>query len=304
MQAAEKSEKLIPEKVIGFKTPLMDFKLNPNDTILYALSLGFNEDQLNTKHFKFTYELSDDFSVFPTYACVIPIKDLVDLFNSCPAIPEFNLMTLLHGEEWLEIIKPLPTSGDLVYEMEFVDLEDKGKGVVVCIGIKIKGKSDNTLYSVVYSNLFIRGLKGEGVKSNGILKAGQLPKIPNEKPIKEVTLKTYPNQALYYRLGGNDPNPLHVDPQMSAMGGFDKPILHGLCFYGMTAKAAYESFCDDKIENLLSCKARFTSHVIPGETLHIQFFKNGNNSVVASVSTVERKLQVLQGEFKFKSPKF
>jgi len=305
MQASlEKSQKLIPEKVIGHKLPPMDWNINQNETILYALSLGFNEDQLNTKHFKFTYELNDEFSVFPTYACVIPIKNLIDIFNSCAAVPEFNLMTLLHGEEWLEILKPLPTSGDLVYEMEFADLEDKGKGVVFCISVKIKGKSDGTVYSVIFVNLFVRGLKGEGAKSNGILRAGQLAKIPKEKPIKEIMLKTYPNQALYYRLGGNDPNPLHVDPDMSAMGGFEKPILHGLCFFGMTAKAAYETFCEDKIENLLSYKARFTSHVIPGETLHIQFFKGGNNSVIASVSTVERKLQVLQGEFKFKAAKF
>jgi hypothetical protein len=213
-------------------------------------------------------------------------------------------MTLLHGEEWIEIIKPLPTSGDLTFEMEFADLEDKGKGVVFCIQVKLKGKNDNTVYSVLYVNLFVRGLKGEGAKSNGILKGGQLAKVPTEKPFKEVTLKTHVNQALYYRLGGNDPNPLHVDPEMSAMGGFEKPILHGLCFFGMTAKAAYETFCDDKIENMLSYKARFTSHVIPGETLNIQFFKNGNNSIIASVSTVERKLQVLQGEFKFKSAKF
>ena len=117
-------------------------------------------------------------------------------------------------------------------------------------------------------------------------------------------MKTNPNQALFYRLGGNDPNPLHVDPDMASMGGFEKPILHGLCFYGMTAKAAYESFCEDKIDNLLTYKARFTSHVFPGETLIMKFWKSGNNSVVVSVSTVERKLQVLIGELTFKSPKF
>jgi acyl dehydratase len=300
----EKSAKLIPSKVIGFKLPTMNFDLNPNNTMNYALGLGFNEDQLNTKHFRFTYELSDEFSVFPTYSCVIPIKNLADLFMNCPAIPEFNMMTLLHGEEWLEIIKPLPTEGKLVYDMGFVDLEDKGKGTVFCVEVRIKGKEDGTLYSVIYVNLFVRGVKGEGAKSVGILKAGALKKVPKDTPFKETTLKTYPNQALYYRLGGNDLNPLHVDPDMSAMGGFEKPILHGLCFFGMTAKAAYEAFCEDSLDNMLSYKARFTSHVIPGETLAIKFWKSGKNSLIVSVSTVERKLQVLQGEFTFKNAKF
>lgn len=304
MQAVEKSDKLIPSKVIGFKSPLFNWNIKPDETMLYALSLGFNENPLESKHFKFTYELADDFSVFPTYPSVIPVNNIIDIFSTCPAIPEFNFMTLLHGEEWLEIVKPLPTSGDLVYQMEFVDLEDKGKGTVFCISGKIMDKSDNSVYAIVYANIFVRGVKGEGAKSNGILKANVLSKVPTEIPFKEVTAKTSPSQAFFYRLGGNDKNPLHVDPQMSSMGGFEKPILHGLCFFGITAKAAYENFCDDKIENLLSYKARFTSFVIPGETLLIKFWKKGSNSVIVSVSTAERKLQVLQGEFTFKQPKF
>lgn len=300
----QKSNKLDPSQVIGFKSKVLEFPINSNNTIIYALSIGFNQDPMNKKDFKFTYELSDDFSVFPTYSSVIPIGDLADVIGSCPGIPDFNLMSLLHGEEWIEFVKPLPTTGSVVYQSEIVDLEDKGKGTVICVQVRVWSKEDNSLISVITCNLFVRGLKGEGIKSVGPLKTA-FPKIPKDNPIKQVIVKTHPNQALYYRIGGNDPNPLHVDPDMSIMGGFEKPILHGMCFYGIAAKTAYDLFCSENIENLSGFKARLTSHVIPGESLNVQFWKgNSPNILIVSVKNVERGTQCLVGEITLKNSKF
>lgn len=299
----ERPQKIIIDKVIGFKPKPWEWVIDTRDTIIYALSIGFNEDPLNKNHFKFTYELSDDFSVFPTYVSVIPIKNMIDIIAGCPGLPEFNMMTLLHGEEWVEFLKPLPVSGVLTYQGEIVDLEDKGKGTVICMQIRISGKDDKILYAVITTNLFIRGLKGDGIKSVGPLKT-VIPKLPTTEPIKQITYKTYPNQAFYYRIGGNDLNPLHVDPDMAAMGGFEKPILHGLCTYGMTGKAVYELFCDGKIENLLNFKARFNGHVFPGESLNFQFWKGSGNSLTVAVKNIERGTTCLIGEITLKNSKF
>jgi acyl dehydratase len=299
----EKSTVLNVDKVIGFKLDWKTYVIKSKETMLYALSIGFNEDPLNKKHFKFTYELAEDFSVFPTYPAVFPINDSAELFANCKGIPEFNFMTLLHGEEWIEFHKPLPTSGQVKYRMEFIDVEDKGKGTLFCIQAKIWDMDEKINYASVISNIFVRGVKGNGAKSVGPLKT-VLPKVPTIEPLKEVTIKTQPNQALYYRLGGNDPNPLHVDPDMSIMGGFEKPILHGMCSFGIAAKAAYELFCNDDAEKLLAFKARFTSHVIPGESLVISFWKGSGNNLIVSVKTAERKLQVLLGEITLKNAKF
>lgn len=302
--SGEKSTKLEASKVIGFKSKILEFAIESKNTIIYALAIGFNEDPMNKNEFKFTYELSDDFSVFPTYSSVIPIGDLADVLGACPGIPDFNMMSLLHGEEWIEFIKPLPTSGSVLYQSEIVDLEDKGKGTVICIQVRVWAKEDNSLLSVITCNLFVRGLKGEGVKSVGPLKTA-FPKIPKESALKQVTVKTSPNQALYYRIGGNDPNPLHVDPDMSIMGGFEKPILHGMCFYGMAGKAAYDLFCGGKVENLAGFKARLTSHVLPGESLTVQFWKGSSaNNLIVAVKNVERGTQCLVGEITLKNAKF
>jgi acyl dehydratase len=296
-----KPNKLEQDKIIGFKSPMTEFPITQN-TIIYSLGIGFNDDQLNKNHQKFTYELNDDYSVFPTYASVIPINDLGNVLLKCPGIPEFNLMSLLHGEEWVDIFKPFPTSGSIKYQSEIIDVEDKGKGTVFCIHTKIFDNDQSVIASAT-ANLFVRGLKGEGAKSKGPLKY-PLPKIPTSEPHKSSTYKTYNNQALYYRIGGNDLNPLHADPDMAAMGGFDKPILHGLCTFGMTARAAYDLYFQDDVTSLTSIKARMTSHVFPGETLSFNFWKGNGNNIIFSVKTVERGTQVLVGEITLKKIKF
>lgn len=115
------------------------------------------------------------------------------------------------------------------------------------------------------SNFLCNGIGG--FKRRGEFKF-DVPKLPDTKPDFEVEEKTEVNQAYYYRLCA-DSNPLHVDPEISKMGGFDVPILHGLCTYGITAKALYEAYHKEDPNLMKKLTMRFTSHVYPGETLVI-----------------------------------
>jgi len=110
------------------------------------------------------------FQFFPTYASVFPINDLIGLINGSKGVPNFNPMGLLHGEQWCEFHNPLPKDEKVQYQMEFVDLEDKGKGTVLCLKTRIFNEKENKDYGTLHSLFFAKGLKGENYKSNGFIK--------------------------------------------------------------------------------------------------------------------------------------
>ena len=164
---------------------------------------------------------------------------------------------LLHGEQYLELKRPIPTSGTLINEFKVVDILDKGgKGVVFVIGVTVKDASGNEICYNEYSN-FIRGVKGIGNKSSterGAATAANNP--PNRAPDAIVKEKTSGDQAALYRLSG-DRNPLHIDPEMSKMGGFDVPILHGLCSFGYAGKHIFKTFGNNDPTAFKSIKVSF-----------------------------------------------
>lgn len=158
------------------------------------------------------------------------------------------------------------------------------------VGTEGREKDSGELVFKLVTNLFIRGIGGFGHK--GTVKI-DIPQTPKTAPDAEVEETTTPNQAFLYRLSG-DFNPLHVDPDMSAVGGFKVPILHGLCFYGITAKAVQEKYHKDDPTLMTKINARFTGHVFPGETLIVQMWKKGNQ-VIVQTKTKERGTTVLKG---------
>ncbi len=101
---------------------------------------------------------------------------------------------------------------------------------------------------------------------------------PEREPDHEVTYQTRTDQALLYRLSG-DRNPLHSDPAFAAMGGFDRPILHGLCTYGFTGRALLHALCDSDPARFRSMEGRFSSPVLPGEALTVKAWVDGGEAV-------------------------
>lgn len=192
---------------------------------------------MNKSHYNFTYENGDDFQSFPTLAVVLAHRSSL-VGSTIPGMPSFNPMMLLHGEESLEILKPIEPEMNLIIQESIADLQDKKKATVMVVLTEAKDKETGEVVFRIYSNLFIRGIGGFGHK--GTIK-NSFPSAPKRQPDHVSTEKTTKNLAFLYRLNG-DLNPLHVDPQMSEMGGFKVPILHGLCTYGITARAVYEKY--------------------------------------------------------------
>lgn len=278
------------EKVLSTKFPSYDVKLTNTELILYALGIGFQQDPLNTDHFKFTYENDGDFQAFATMPSVIAHRQSENVLT-IPGFPAFNPMMLLYGEENLEFYKPITADMKLRVEERVADLSDKGKMTSLTQESLIKNAETGELLVKILCSLMIRGVGGYGYKGGAA--ATIYPDIPKRDPDATLESTSTANQAFLYRLSG-DLNPLHVDLDMAALGGFEKPIIHGLCSAGVTARMIYEKYCNGNPQGLAKFSTRFLSHVFPGETYIVEIWKNGNN-LVFQTKTKERGKVAVRG---------
>ncbi|KAJ1979875.1 hypothetical protein H4R34_002669 [Dimargaris verticillata] len=278
-------------EVRKLRIPQETFTYSERDVILYALGIGATRQDLSL-----VYESDAHFGPLPTFG-VLPMYKMAISYDEF--LPNYNPMKLLHGEQFLELHKPLPTSGTLTTKAQIVDVQDKGKAAVVVSRVACYDES-GALVLQNESTVFIRDSGGfskhpkfqapvPAQRNPDATAANQPPQRAPDAVVRETTSE---NQAALYRLSG-DYNPLHIDPQMSSIGGFKTPILHGLCTFGFAARHVMQAFGNNDAKFLKTIKARFTGHVIPGETLETQMWLEGNK-VLFQVRVVERDSWALQ----------
>nr|GAT60816.1 peroxisomal multifunctional enzyme type 2 [Mycena chlorophos] len=260
--------------------PPSSFVFTERDVILYNLGIGATEKEL-----QWTYEGDDEFAALPTFG-VIP---QFSASGSVPLdwLPDFNPAKLLHGEQYLSIKAPIPTSGELISTARLLEVLDKGKAAAVTSIVETRDTSGKLIFENS-STLFIRGSGGFGGRRNATDRgaATAANNIPKRAPDATVEEQTTASQAALYRLSG-DLNPLHILPEFAAIGGFNKPILHGLCFMGISGKHVLQKFGPYK-----DIKVRFAGVVYPGETLVTMMWKEGDK-VIFTTKVKERDTTVL-----------
>ncbi|TEB34648.1 multifunctional beta-oxidation protein [Coprinellus micaceus] len=261
--------------------PPVEYNYTERDIILYNLGVGATEKEL-----QWTFEGHEDFAALPTFGVIPQFPCSTGL--PMDWLPNYNPAKLLHGEQYLKIHAPIPESGSLVNEARILEALDKGKAAAITTIVETRDKSSGKLIFENQSTVFIRGAGGFGGRRQGKDRgaASSANELPKRNPDAVVEERTAESQAALYRLSG-DYNPLHIQPEFAAIGGFDKPILHGLCSMGISAKHVLKTYGPYK-----DIKVRFAGVVYPGETIITEMWKEGTK-VIFRVKVKERNLVAL-----------
>lgn len=271
---------------VGTRTEPVEVSWTSKDSLLYAVGVGAGVDEL-----AFTTENTQGVPqrALPTMPVVIGAGRRT---SPMAEIGTFNPAMLVHGQQAVTLHRELPPEGTATVVGEIAAIYDKGKAAVVVVDTVATGPGGEALYTA-RSSAFIRGEGGFGGDRGP---SGPVNEPPARAPDHVVSYATSPDQALVYRLSG-DRNPLHSDPAFAAMGGFDRPILHGLCTYGFTGRALLHSLCGSDPARFAHVEGRFSSPVLPGETLTISIWETGSGEAVFTTAVGDR-IVLDQGGFR------
>ena len=276
---------LDPEILLNWPFPDVEQSYTAQQSILYALGIGFGSDPCDRAELPFVYEQLE-MKTAPMMAVVLGYPGF---WMQDPA-STVTWQSVLHGEQWLELFAPLPSAGTVIGRNRVVEVSDRGgrAGGLVIVERDVIDKATDHLLARATMSIVCRVDGGFGGARG---RRRPLGEIPDRAPDRSVTFATLPQQALIYRLSGDD-NPLHADPDMAATVGFDRPILHGLSTYGFAGRAILQLYCGYDPARLKGLDVRFTAPVFPGEHLRIDCWE-GAEDISFRATAVERDRIVL-----------
>jgi len=266
-------EKSYQIKFVGYESEPFEYKFGPSDVILYNLGVGAST---KTQHgLDLLYEGSENFTALTSFGVKPAFGGLKTLITGQVPGLNIDLSKVLHGEQYTELlVEKFPTEAVLTSTFKISAILDKGSGSVYILDIVSKDKETNEEVVKNQFSVFVVGAGGFNGPRNSD-KIIETKAKPNRMPDHTTFYQTSPDQAALYRLSG-DYNPLHIDPDFAKKGGFEKPILHGLCTKGIAVREVTSVFCPDDPSKVRAIKARFSKPVFPGQTIRTDMWKEGD----------------------------
>ena len=247
------------------------------DSLLYALGVGAGASDPTGFELEFTTENTQD-----TPQRALPTQVVVIGGGGTPDFGDFNPALLLHGDQHIELHQELPVEGSGVSQVRVANIYDKTKAALVVLETTVRSHAGDPMWTG-RAGLFVSGEGGWG----GDRGPAATWQRPDRAPDHVTGYDTRSDQALLYRLNG-DRNPLHSDPSFAALGGFDTPILHGLCTFGVTGRALLHTVCDSDPARFGSMGGRFKSPVLPGQRLDVCMWVEDNGTTLFQTMVGDR----------------
>ncbi len=265
----------IDPSAVGFAGEPVRRAWTKKDAIIYALGVGAG---LNDLAFTTENTKSAPQKCLPSFAVIVgsggqPFKRL----------GSYDLAKLVHGGQEIELLGELPAEGEVETVGKITAIWDKGSAAIVEITCQSSDIATGNPLMRTVSSLFFRGEGGW----DGERGPSEKIEMPEREPDFVSIYKTRDDQALIYRLSG-DRNPLHSDPEFAQRAGFDRPILHGLCTYGYSARALLEHACGGDVALFGSMKGKFSNPVFPGDELIVSIWKEGSQFLFRTANQAGR----------------
>jgi acyl dehydratase len=254
----------------------LPFSYSDTESILYALAVGMGNNPLDTSELPYVYEQGEQLKTLPTLATVL----VPEMF---PVGLGWDYSQILHSEQRMRLYRPLPPAADLLINKRVVDVFDRGPKLGALVLLEAEGRlaSDDTALFTMGCTILARGDGGfGGPRGKGI----PPHRPPHREPDLSCDIRTRKDQGLLYRLTG-DRNPLHADPAQARTAGFERPILHGLCTFGIACRAVLQTICEYDYTLIEEFDARFSAPVLPGDTITTDMWQDGN--VVSFICSVK-----------------
>jgi acyl dehydratase len=257
------------DKLLNFQIPDVYQEWRKRDTILYALSVGLGQNPIDEQQLDFV----DQHRSLIAVPAMVVVLGYPGFWLGSPGTG-VDRNSVLHGEQHIEIVRPLPVEGRLIGRTRVTDLIDKGAGnaaLLLSTRTVLDAQTEEVL-AVTSSTTFLRDGGGFGGQRST---PPPIHRLPDGDPDIVVDQPTRPEQALLYRLNGDD-NDIHSSPLTAARAGFPRPILHGLCSFGIACHGLLRALGNYQAHRLKRMGLRFSAPVFPGETLRLEIWKDGS----------------------------
>ena len=275
------------DKALAADLDPIEFSWTSSDIQLYHLGLGAGADPMDERELRYLTDNTPQ--VLPTFGNVAASFHMTEAPTvQFPGI-DIELSKVLHASEGVTVPAPIPPSGKGWSKQRFTEIWDKSKAAVIVSETTVTDEAGNVLWTTKRS-IFARGEGGFGGERGPSTSVD----LPDRAPDAEIALPTLPQQALLYRLCG-DRNPLHSDPAFARAAGLDRPILHGLCTYGIGCKAIVDHYLDGDVRQVGTYGARFAGTVIPGETLQANIWQQDGKYIGVLTAPGRDNAVVLSG---------